>query len=224
MISVNGGTRSHNGASPVVSLSWPRQMQPGDERLVANALRIGPCRNRIRVRFLFDSAVRVSGPGCVAPNIVEVGPSTDDRAIGLMFRARADSRPGCRVDVALSITRRRIVVWRAIGACMIGLLAVGPAVMQFVRWPSVRVSLSVSDAIVLTIPVGVILAGLVAWQRLAAVIVPLLVIELTMDECVSQIGDDVPHISVRASVSDTGMAQLDVGERAAWSDGATAEK
>jgi hypothetical protein len=189
-------------------VSWPLELQPGDEIFVANGLRVGPSKRKIRVEFLLSPEVQVVGPRQIRHNTFELPPNVNAQTLGLVFRALPTSTVPARKDIALAVTEIQISFRRMLVSIFVILGAIIPAVTN--AWyvlftpestPELGKAAAVSIPVVLLASLAFLLERLVAaWQQFV----------LTDHEYeipAESGGTSIGHIELKQNVSNRGVGE-----------------
>lgn len=190
----------------ILGLRWPRQLRPGDERYINEAVVVDTGRARCRLRFLFGEGLCVHGAYSTDRNAFQLPKVRGKQAIAVKFAAAPHAQVNSRREIAVVLTVLRLVWWRLALGVVVVASAVVPVVAQALRASLLSIHIGLGDAVVLSLPAGLILAALLAWRRIMAASAILLWRETTQEQVVAMEGTAVGCIEIVQRGPDLGTA------------------
>lgn len=180
----------------ILHVAWPQELRPGDERYVENALTLAKDHSTVRLTFLFDDDIFVLGAYAVSRNVFLFPRNSRIHKLGLKYVAAKNSRVASIKDIAFVLHRRKVVPWRlAFIGFLVGLVLIPPVHYAFrIEWLSVHIA--VGDAVLTSIPLGVVLAGVLSWRRLLPILGDLVTRDVVQHQVVGESGTSIGSIKI----------------------------
>lgn len=185
----------------VHEVKYPKQVRPGDERYVEEAIRVTTGKSVIRLDFLFQNHVRVVGAYAAGSNSLVLPRGLDRHALGLKYVVSDDSPTGCRKDLAVVVYRRKLVVWRIALSSLLLAVAVLPIVISSFRIGLFALQVQAGEFALATLPLGLVLAALFSWRRIVPVITNLLTDDIFEYEIAAERGTSIGSIEILRNIA-----------------------
>jgi hypothetical protein len=196
----------------VLTLTWPRQLRPGDERFVGSAIVLVAQKVRCRVRFLFGPGISVLGPHSSGRNAFDFPKLRGPQSYALKFVAEPGAQVGSRCEIAVTLSSLRFVWWRfGLGGLLIA-AALLPVLAQAFRSSVLSLRIGLSDAVAVYLPAGVILTLLITWHRVLAAASILLYTETVHEQVITMTGTGAGYVEIVQDCPDLGVATWSAGD------------
>lgn len=190
----------------ITRVKWPESMRPGDEVFVGNALDVNTNGKTIYIRFLFSRDVSILSRHGIGNNTLRVKSKTKE-SIDLKYCASPDLPVPSKKDIAFVVYRRAWIKWRVLVGAVVVLVAMLPVIASAFRRSLMSADLSISGSIVVSVPMGILIASVLAWKRLIPVIKALLIDDVREPKALEAKGTSIGAIRFSEAIKGNKIAE-----------------
>jgi len=153
--------------SLVASVSWPRQIRPGDNIVLRSGLRVLPRTDPLRIRIDIGSAIAVSGGDRKQGNVIVVPPSKGEIVVPLRYSSQAGSAYPTRHDIVLEMLQLRPRwTWYVALAAVVAFGAT-PLVLKILESSVASVRIEWGPIAILSLPLGLVVGAMLSAVRVS---------------------------------------------------------